>query len=132
MASGQQDLRAGDHRAPQEVRREHPGRGVPPDAAVHRERRRRRSRQGVRLRSPLVAVWGGTRAAQRRTAHVRGTYPTHSPLTNTHTHPAHTCQCVAVPHNGKNGRIDGWCPGSSSPSRPPLPHPRSFFMKYIR
>lgn len=39
-----QDLRAGDHRAPQEVRREHPRRRLPPAAALHRQRRRRRTR----------------------------------------------------------------------------------------
>lgn len=46
---GHQDLRAGDHRAPQEVRREHPRRRLPPAAALHRQRRRRRPRQGLRL-----------------------------------------------------------------------------------
>lgn len=44
-----QDLRAGDHRAPQEVRREHPRRRLPPPPAVHRQRRRGRTRQGLRL-----------------------------------------------------------------------------------
>lgn len=47
-----QDLRAGDHRAPQEVRREHPRRRLPPAAALHRQRRRRRPRQGLRLSRP--------------------------------------------------------------------------------
>lgn len=44
-----QDVRAGDHGAPQEVRREHPRRGLPPAAALHRQRRRRRPGQGLRL-----------------------------------------------------------------------------------
>lgn len=48
-----QDVRAGDHGAPQEVRREHPGRGVPPAATLHRQRGRRRARQGVRLSASL-------------------------------------------------------------------------------
>lgn len=36
LEPGHEDVRAGDHRSPQEVRREHPGRGVPSAAAVHR------------------------------------------------------------------------------------------------
>lgn len=57
---GHQDLRAGDHGAPQEVRREHPGRGLPPAAALHRQRGRRRPRQGVRLNAgarPIYIVY---------------------------------------------------------------------------
>lgn len=46
---GYEDVRAGDHGAPQEVRREHPGRGVPPAAALYRQCGRRRVGQGVRL-----------------------------------------------------------------------------------
>lgn len=46
---GHEDVRAGDHGAPQEVRREHPGRGLPPGAAVHRVGGRGRARQGVRV-----------------------------------------------------------------------------------
>lgn len=41
---GHQDLRAGDHCSQEEVRREHPGCGLPPPPAVHRQRRRRRPR----------------------------------------------------------------------------------------
>lgn len=44
-----QDLRAGDHRAPQEVRREHPRRRLPPSPALHRKCGRRRPREGFRL-----------------------------------------------------------------------------------
>ena len=43
----QQTVRPGDHRAPQEERREHPLCRLPPDQAVHRVWRRRRARQGV-------------------------------------------------------------------------------------
>lgn len=55
---GHQDLRAGDHGAPQEVRREHPGRGLPSAPAVHRQRRRRRTRQSLRLsrRAPFIYI----------------------------------------------------------------------------
>lgn len=51
LEPGHEDLRAGDHRPPQEVRREHPGRGLPSAAAVHRQRRGRRPRESVRVNS---------------------------------------------------------------------------------
>lgn len=56
LESRHQDLRARDHGAPQEVRREHPRCRLPPPAAVYRERRRRRTRQGVRL-TRLLDGW---------------------------------------------------------------------------
>lgn len=55
LEPGHEDVRARDHRSPQEVRREHLGRGVPPAAAVYRERGRRRPRQGLRLSASATA-----------------------------------------------------------------------------
>ncbi|CAG9822648.1 unnamed protein product [Phaedon cochleariae] len=54
VALGQQDLRPGDHRPPEEVRREHPGRRLPPLQAVHSQRRRRRASQSFRSTAILL------------------------------------------------------------------------------
>lgn len=46
---GEQDVHPGVHSAPQEVGRGHPRRGVPPHQVLHRQRRGRRARQGLRM-----------------------------------------------------------------------------------
>lgn len=46
---GEQDVHPGVHRSPQEVRGVHPRRSVPPHQVLHRQRRGRRARQGLRM-----------------------------------------------------------------------------------
>ncbi len=64
---GDQDVRAGDHGAPEEVRREHLRRRLPPDQALHRQRRRRRPGKGLCLRSSV----GETRTLPAREKDVK-------------------------------------------------------------
>lgn len=55
LEPGHQDVRARDHGASQEVRREHPRCRLPPAPAVHSERGRRRTRQGVCVNAPRLS-----------------------------------------------------------------------------
>lgn len=64
---GEQDVHPGVHRPPQEVRGVHPRRGVPPHQVLHRQRRGRRARQGLRMTWKLELG----RAESRRGSEVR-------------------------------------------------------------
>lgn len=65
MEHGEQDVHPGVHRPPQEVRGVDPRRGVPPHQVLHRQRRRRRARQGLRMTGKLAAG-GGASEKERR------------------------------------------------------------------
>ena len=71
MELGDKDLRARDHGASQEIWRKHLRRRFSPQQALHRQRRCRRSRKGLRLRVRR----GGkqhSRPGRRRTSQSRG------------------------------------------------------------